>query len=391
MKKVYNFDIPVDRVGTSCIKYDGRGEALPEGVIPMHIADMDFPVADGLVEALVKRASHPIYGYSGQRPRHLDAIVEWMGKRHNVTVQKDWIVPVININMAMRWAVAAFTEVGDTVAMLAPVYGPFFGSAESLGRKVVKSNLLRTEENTYAIDFEDLEEKIKGAKMMMFCSPHNPGGRVWTMEELTKVAEMCHKHGALLVADEIHCDLILPGYKHNSCLSLPQELKDNTMTLISISKSFNCAGLTGGSVIIPSVEILEKYKAYMASIGLGGGGNLFASVAVEAAYTHSEDWLDQVMEYIKGNYDYVTEFIAKHIPKLSSDKMEGTYLMWIDARKIATTTDEVQGMLGRAKIKANDGTFFGKEGEGFFRLNIATCRANVEKAMENLKATIDAM
>lgn len=390
MKK-YDFDTPVNRFGTDCMKWDSMG-LFYEGrtdLIPMWVADMDLRCCDELVEALTNRAAHGIYGYGFKQSDYYESIMGWYRRRHDLELQKDWILYIPNVVTGLRIAIAQFSQPGERVAILTPVYGPFRKAVEGLGRTLVTCPLVRGEHGRYTIDFDALDKALENTKVLLFCSPHNPVGRVWTEEELRRVSELCSRHGTLLVSDEIHCDLVQKPAKFTPMLKLGEETAANCITFISVSKTFNCAGLMGATAIIPNREIKARFGKTIVDYNLYMT-NVFTVTGVKAAYTYGDSWVDQVIEYVGGNYRYVTDFLRANLPEVEPSPLEGSYLMWLDCRKLVRDNEDLITLMEKeAGIAGESGEQFGSEGEGFYRLNLATSRCVLEKAMANLLEAVN--
>ncbi len=382
---MYDFDKKVKRTGTASVKFDLRGEIFgKEDVLPMWVADMDFETPQCIRDAVVKRASHPVYGYSFMTDAYFNAFTGWVNRRHNWQIQKDWIVFSPGIVTAINAAVLAFTKPGDSVVVQPPVYFPFFDSVKNNQRQLLYNQLLYVD-NTYKIDFDDLEQKAKKAKLMLLSSPHNPVSRCWTSDELKRVGEICLENKVVILSDEIHADLTLPGYKHIPLATLSPELAEVTVTCMAPSKTFNVAGLFTSQIVIQNDELREKFKKSMDTYHLIHG-NIFGLVASEAGYTHGDAWLDALMQYVKGNFDLVDEFLKNELPVFNLIKPEATFLAWIDYGKTGLTDKEVEKkMVEEAALGLNPGRIFGPGGNGFMRMNLGTQRGNVMEALKRMK------
>ena len=388
----YNFDRIIDRKNTNCFKWDYTKQIFDkEDVIPLWVADMDFAAPDAVVQKLIKRAEHGIFGYSFEPEEYYKVFIEWLEKRHNWKIKKEWIVNTTGIVPAINFAIQCFTEPGDNIIVQTPVYFPFFESIKKNERKVVNSQL-RLTGTRYEIDFEDLEEKLKSdVKIMLFCSPHNPVGRVWSQEELQKVGELCLQNNVLLISDEIHADLILNNNKHIPISSLSAEIQDITISMYAPSKTFNVAGLFTSSIIIPNPEIRKEYKKFMEKLGLHLLNN-FGIDAFIAAYKDGEEWLEQLLDYLWKNYEFVQKYLKTNIPQIKAIELEGTYLMWLDCRELKLKQKElIELFVNKAGLGLNNGTVFGAGGYGFMRLNIGCSIKLLEKALEQLKEAIESI
>lgn len=388
MKK-YNFDKITDRSGTNTVKYDLRKQYFgAEDVIPMWVADMDFETPDFIVEAVKKRAQHPIYGYTIRPESFNNAIVNWMRNRHNWNIDSKWISFSPGVVPGLVLSLLAFTNPGDKVILQSPVYFPFYSTILGNGRQLV-DNPLKQINGKFEMDFNDLEKKIDSrTKMLFLCSPHNPVSRVWKKEELEKLGEICIKNNILIVADEIHHDLVFKHNKHFSLASLSKEIAELTITFVAPSKTFNIAGLSTAAAIISNEKLRNDYNNILGDYHLYIG-NLFGATALEAAYNNGNDWLNQMMEYIWDNYLFVKDFLEKNIPEIKVIEPEGTYLLWLDFRKLNLSNKDLKELLiNKAKVGFNDGAVFGETGDGFQRMNIACSRTIIAQAIENMKKAI---
>jgi cysteine-S-conjugate beta-lyase len=389
---MWNFDEPVAREGSSCIKYDRREEIFGvKDVIPMWVADMDFNTPDFVVESLRKRVEHEIYGYSFRPEEYYLSIIEWIKARHNWTVAKEWISFCPGIVPALNFCTLAFTQPGDNIIVQPPVYFPFFSAAESHGRNLI-NNRLTESEGRYNMDFNSLVAGIDGKTKMIFISnPHNPVGRVWTPEELNALAEICLKNNILIISDEIHCDLVLPGFTHTPMASLSEKIAENTVTLIAPSKTFNLAGLSTSSVIISNPDLRKAFNKVVDNLHIGGG-NVFGTVASIAAYTHGHKWLDSLLDYVDHNIEFVKDYCREMIPEIIPVPPEATYMIWLDCRKFAMTGKELQDFfVKKAGVGMNEGATFGAGGEGFMRMNLGTTHQTVMKAMEQIEKAVSSL
>jgi len=384
---MYNFDKIVNREKTASVKYDLRKAYFGKAdVLPMWVADMDFETPDFIRNAIMERAKHPIYGYSIREGEYYQSIVDWLKRRHNWEIHKKWIVHSPGIVPALNFSVQTFTKPGDGIIVQPPVYFPFFMAIADHGRKQLENQLL-FDGQSYSINFEEFEEQAKQAKMFFLSSPHNPVGKCFTKEELLKMGEICLANDVLIVSDEIHNDLILPGYKHIPMADLSDELAEITITCIAPSKTFNLAGLATSSVIIKNKELRTKFSKTIADLHLGNG-NLFGTVASQTAYTHGDQWLDELMAYLNSNFQLLDSFLKEEIPQLKLIKAEATYLAWIDFSATGLTDEEIKSkLIHEAGLGFSHGAIFGKGGEGFQRMNLAAPRTTVQNALENLRRT----
>jgi cystathionine beta-lyase len=387
----YNFDEIIDRRNTSCVKFDAVAERLGRNdFIPLWVADMDFLSPPCVIEALRKRVEHGIFGYTFPSPQYYRSIIDWLEKRHCLTVKKECLTFVPGIVKGIAFVLDEFTEKGDKVIIQPPVYHPFRIITEGLERQVV-TNPLVLENGRYRMDVDGLKKTVaeNDCKVFILCNPHNPGGRIWLPEELAEVAEICNEKDILVISDEIHADLALPGNKHTPFAAVSEKAAQNSITFMAPSKTFNIAGIVSSFALIPNPAIFKRYVEYLEKRELNQG-NLFAYTATQAAYESGEEWLNELLKYIQGNIDFVSNFIEKNIPQIKVMKPEASFLLWLDCRELGLSQKElVRLFTDKAHLVLNDGTMFGKEGAGFMRMNVGSPRAVIEKAMNNLKNAID--
>jgi cystathionine beta-lyase len=384
----YNFDEIVNRENTDSVKFDLRKVIFEkEDVIPMWVADMDFKTPDFIINAIKERTKHEVFGYSIRSKSYFDSIINWLDRRHNWKIESDWISFSPGIVPAINMAVLAFTNPGDNIIVQPPVYFPFFSAIQNNERNQIENPLV-LKDGRYCIDFDDLAIKLKDAKVLLLSNPHNPGGSVWTKEELQKMGELCAENNVLIFADEIHADLVFEGFQYTPIASISEEIADTTITFIAPSKTFNMAALATSSVIASNKEIKEKYDKVLDTIHVGMG-NVFGTVASEAAYTYGDEWLDQLMEYLSDNLDYVENYIKTNIPEIILIRPEGTYLVWLDCSKLNLKGKDLKDfMIKDASLGFNDGRMFGTGGNGFMRMNIACPKQTLEKALVNLEKAV---
>jgi cystathionine beta-lyase len=359
-------------------------------VLPMWVADMDFVSPRPVVDALVARAEHGIYGYTAAADTYFRAVVSWMKRRQGWEIAPEWICTTPGVVPAVNMLVRTFVAPGDKVLVQPPVYHPFFMAIENNGAELL-ANPLIYDNGYYRMDFAGLEQKAQDPqlKMAILCSPHNPVGRVWTRDELARFAEICIKNQVLIVSDEIHGDLILRGLVFTPLASISQDFAQHVVVCTAPSKTFNLAGLHTSNIIIPDRQLRASYKKTLLSTGLFGV-NPFGVVALEAAYNHGDEWLDQVLDYIQGNLHFLEKYVSQHIPQIRVIKPEGTYLVWLDCRRLGLGKWELKDlMLNEAGVYLNDGFIFGPEGEGFERINIACPRSILAEALERIRNAID--
>lgn len=385
----YNFDEIMDRKKTESVKWAQRPN-IPQDALPLWVADMDFRSPIEVIQALQDRVEHGVFGYPRIPEEYHQAIIAWMQNRHQWQIEKSWIVRVPGVVPAMNISVRAFLRPGDKVLIQQPVYTPFMQSIEQNGAQIVNSPL-KLNGTRYEIDFEDFEKKAQdpSVKLFFLCNPHNPVGRVWSKEELERLGEICLKHNVLVFSDEIHQDLVYRGATHIPFASLSAELANICMTATAPSKTFNIAGLHAANVIISNKALRQEFMREVNRVSVGSL-NVLGIVATTAAYTHGADWLEQAMDYIEGNKDYVMRFIEEQLPMLKVVPPEATYLLWLDCRAVGLDNQELTDfMLHKAGLWLNDGYAYGEEGSGFVRLNIACPRKILEQAMQQLKDAIE--
>lgn len=385
----YNFDQLNDRYHTNSLKWDFNQRTFGrEDVLPLWVADMDFKAPEAVIEALVKRAEHGIYGYSEGTEEYYQALENWLAKRHGWRIRQEWITFSPGIVPALNELVRCLTLPGDKILIQSPIYPPFFNAIRNHGREVVNSQL-KLANGHYAMDFADLAKKLAGGvKMMILCSPHNPVGRVWTQAELEQLSQLCLAHNVLVVSDEIHADLIYPGQRHLPFASLSAELAEQTIVCTAPSKTFNLAGLQTSNLIIPNPTLREAFGKSRDLTGIHSP-NIFGITALEAAYRCGWDWLEHLMNYIKGNADFLIQFFAQELPEIKVIRAEGTYLIWLDFRSLGLEPKALQEFLvHKAGVGLNAGYLFGPGGEGFARLNLGCSRSTLEEGAIRIKTAI---
>lgn len=368
----YDFSRPTDRRGTDSYKWDSAPEA---DIIPLWVADMDFETFPGITEALQRRVAHGIFGYTRVPEAYYEAVCHWFDKRHGWRINREDIIYTSGVVPAVSAVIKALTLPGDQVIVQGPVYNCFFSSIGNNGCEMVSNSLIyNKEELRYEIDFDDLERKLKHerARLMLLCNPHNPGGRVWTRDELTRVAELCRKYGVRVVSDEIHCELTLYDNEYVPFGSLPDELSRGSITCCSPSKAFNTAGLQIANIVCRDAEVRNRIDRAI-NINEVCDVNPFGVIALQAAYSdEGYEWLTQLRKYISANYDLLMERFARELPKCKVMRMEGTYLAWIDCSELHISSDEIEEMLMHEnKVWVNAGSMYGAEGTAFIRINMA--------------------
>ena len=386
----YNFDEIIDRSTSHCVKIEKLKAVFGrDDLLPLWVADMDFLSPPAITEALLERTRHGIFGYTVPNDGYYESIINWLKNRHNYEVKQDEITFVPGVVKAFAFAIDVFTKENDKIIIQPPVYHPFRIVTQSLNRQVVNNPLI-LENGRQRIDFDGLRKIIaeNDCKMLIFCSPHNPGGRVWDEDELKELAEICYDNNILVVSDEIHADLVLSGFNHRPFATVSEKARENSITLMAPSKTFNIAGIVSSFAVIHNKELQKKYLNFLSPRELNQG-TIFAFTATEAAYKHGEEWLDQLLDYVQKNIDFVDGFLKKNIPQIKVIRPEATFLVWLDCRELGLPQRELIDLfVNKAKLALNDGTVFGREGEGFMRLNVGTPLSNIGKALENLKSAL---
>ena len=387
----YNFDEIVDRGGNRSAKYDERAKKFGTAdVIPLWVADMDFRTAQPIIDACVSKAEEGIWGYTSRPDSYFQAVQQWEQRRKGWTPDISLMSWSLGVVPALSSIVRLFSGDGYKILIQTPVYSEFYDVAEAWGREVVENPLVETD-GKWSIDFDDFAEKVKQCRIFLLCNPQNPVGRVWEPEELRKMAELCVESGTLLVSDEIHSDLIFHGKRHTPTASLSPEIAANTITCVSATKTFNLAGLQASTTIFPNKDMKRAFEEFWGRMDIRRN-NAFSCVAMEAAYREGEEWLDQLLPYISGNFDYICDFCAKNIPQIKPNRPDATYLMWLDCRALSMTNEELRDFfIHKAQLGLNEGYTFGHSLAGFMRLNAACPRSTLEKAMRQLKAAVDSL
>jgi len=399
----FNFDEKINRKGTHCIKWefvledsklidvkqtDPGGEKAP--LLPMWVADMDFRSPPAVIEALVARAQHGVYGYSFPTASYYEALQNWVARRHGWEINPDWVLLTPGLLPALNMLVQTFVAPGEKVLIQPPVYYPFFWAAENNGAEIV-SNSLINENGHYRMDYDDLAQKASdpAVKLVILCNPHNPVGRVWSADELTRFGEICLQNDVLVVADEVHSDLIYSDYAFTSFASLGDDFRRKSIICLAASKTFNLAGLGTSSIIISDDDLRDRFAETIKRNGVFLA-NLFGIIATEAAYNHGEPWLEEVMAYVEDNYRFMKSYLAEHLPQLKINHPQGTYLVWVDCRELGMDpATRQQLMMEQARVNLDEGELFGPEGEGFERFNIACPRSTLEAVLERIKTAIN--
>lgn len=368
----YDFDKTIDRRATNSYKWD----SAPEGVLPMWVADMDFRTAPAIIDALQKRVAHGIFGYTRVPDAYYDAVTSWFSRRHGWDIDREWIIYTSGVVPAVSAVIKALTVPGDKVIVQTPVYNCFFSSIRNNGCEIV-SNPLRRTADTYKMDFDALERCAADprAKVMLLCNPHNPAGRVWTPDELTRLGNICLRNGVAVVADEIHCELVYQGFKYTPFASLSDAFLHRSVTCVSPSKAFNIAGLQIANIVAFDNDLRSRIDKAI-NINEVCDVNPFGVAATIAAYNEGEEWLNQLVDYLHGNYEAMAEFCRRELAEFPITRLEGTYLVWMDCSSLGMSSDALEhALLDDARLWLNAGTMYGAEGEGYMRWNIACPRS----------------
>ncbi len=389
-----NFDEVIDRKNTDCLKFDfAKKRGRPENVLPLWVADMDFKTSSIVIDEIKKRVEHGIFGYTEVLDDYFDAVSDWLTEKHNWTPKSEWLLKTPGVVFALAMAVKAYTNAGDSVLIQQPVYYPFTEVIEDNGRKVVSNDLVLRKCSRYRIDFEDFEKKIikNKIKLFLFCSPHNPVGRVWTKKELLKIGEICLKHHVIIVSDEIHQDFVFGENKHYVFAGLKKEFEDISITCTSPAKTFNLAGLQVSNIFIPNETLRYQFKKQIDAAGYSQLSTM-GLVACKAAYRYGVEWYQAMMRYVKENIEFTRQYLKHNIPQLHMIEPEGTYLLWLDFRKLSLTGEELEDFIvHKAHLWLDGGEVFGESGLGFERINVACPKSTLVKALNQLKEAVDSL
>lgn len=377
----YDFDTPLDRIGTNSVKWD---MVKGSDVLPMWVADMDFASAPEIVADLKERLDHPVFGYTTPGEETLDAICHWQKKRMGWSIEKDWLVFIPGVVPILSMAIRALSQPGDEVILFSPVYPPFYGAIRDNDRVIIDHPLKTDDQGNYGFDLEELAQQVSPkTKLLLLCSPHNPLGRIWSKEELTALGNFCLNHNIKIISDEIHADLIFPGEHHQPLASLNEALANITVSAFAPSKTFNLAGLYLSYAIIPQDAMREAFKNELNKLHLGC--NLMGYAALKSAYTKGEAWLDELMEYLEGNKNYVVETLGQAIPEVKIAPSQATFLLWLDFSALGLTGDALDQFIKKeARLMLNRGETFGKDHSHCMRLNIGAPRPTIEEACQRL-------
>lgn len=393
MEKNTNFDEVIERRETDSLKYDfAARRGKPEDVLPLWVADMDFQTSSLILDEIHKRVDHGIFGYTETREAYFETVAGWLEEHHNLQIKPNWLVKTPGVVFALAMAVKAYTNEKDAILIQQPVYYPFTEVIEDNNRTVVSNDLVLKEDGKYHIDFADFEKKIleHHIKLFLLCSPHNPVGRVWTKEELKRIAEICIKYNVIVVSDEIHEDFVFEGYVHTPFLNVDERLADICVTCTSPAKTFNLAGLQISNIIIPNSKLRSAFKQQINAAGYSQL-NTIGIVACEAAYRYGGEWLEAVKKYLQGNLDFLRDYISHELPQIKLLEPEGTYLIWLDFRGLGLCERELEDLIvNKARLWLDSGAIFGKAGAGFERINIATSRTVLKEALDRIRDAVKA-
>ncbi len=391
VEKNTDFDKAVDRYNTDCLKFDfAKKRGKPEDVLSYWVADMDFQTSSIVLDKMTERISHGIFGYTETGERYFNAVAGWLKKHHDLDVKEEWLVKTPGVMFALAMVIKALTEPGDRILIQEPLYYPFKQVVEDNGRVVVSSDLY-LKNGRYYIDYEDFEKKVVNNHIRMFllCNPHNPVGRVWSREELERLGDICLANDVIVVSDEIHSDLIVGDVKHTPFLSIKKEYEDISITCTSPAKTFNLAGLQISNIFIPNRTIRHGFERQRDAAGYSQL-NTMGIVACEAAYLYGEEWYEAVMTYIKSNLNFLRDYLKENISSVRLIEPEGTYLVWLDMRELNLNEDELEDLIvNKAGLWLDRGAIFGRAGEGFERINIATSREYLKQGLDSLKEAIE--
>ncbi len=387
----YDFDTVVDRSKNNAAKYDERIKKFgTDKVIPLWIADMDFKSPQPVIDTLTARAQEGIWGYTSRPASYFEAICNWQQRRHGWTIDRSLVSWSLGVVPALSMLVKLFTPEGSKVLIQTPVYGEFYDVSEAWNRTVVENRLVE-KDGKWTVDWEDFEAKLPQVSMFLLCSPHNPLGIVWTREELTRMTDLCRKYGVLMVSDEIHSDLVFHGKTHIPTASLSEQVAGEVISCISGTKTFNLAGLQASTTVFPNMRMKELYDKAWMNMDIHRN-NAFSLTAMEAAFNEGEEWLDQLLEYIDGNFNFIRDYCAAHIPQIKPNLPDATYLVWLDCRELGMSNEELRRfMIEKAGLGLNEGWSFGRSLNGFMRLNAACSRNVLEQAMKQLEEAVKAL
>ena len=385
----YSFDEVIDRTGTAAVKIDGMKEVWGRtDLLPLWVADMDFATPPFILDAIRRRCEHPILGYTEKPESYYQAIIGWVKRRYGMEVSKEQLNYVPGIVAGLGMALNCFTAPGDKVMIMPPVYHPFAWLVQRNGRRLVECPL-KLENGTYRMDLDLFRRSIKGVRVLILCNPHNPGGVVWTREELEALADVCAEDNVIVFSDEIHADLTLPPHRHVPFAMISEHARNNSVTFMAPSKAFNMPGMAASHTVIYNEGLRKRFVSYL-DAGELDMGHVLAYPAVEAAYTEGDEWLEQCLAYVQANIDYVEAYLQENLPAIQAMRPQASYLVWLDCRKLELSQEAlVDFFVSGARLALNDGAMFGKEGEGFMRMNVGCPRSILEQAMKQLKEAYD--
>lgn len=391
MERNLDFDSIIDRKKTNCLKYDfAKRRGMPEDVLPLWVADMDFKVSSYVQDALNRQIAHGIFGYSEVQEEYFEIVRGWMKRHYDWEVSAGWLVKTPGIVYALATAVKAFTQPGDSILVQLPVYYPFSEVIQDNGRVIVSNTLVYGEDNKYHIDFGDFERRIteENIKLFFLCNPHNPVGRAWTKEELIRIGDICYKNHVIVVSDEIHADFVFHG-RHQVFVNLKKQYEEIAITCTSPSKTFNLAGLQVSNIFIANPEIRRAFRKQIVASGYSQL-NVMGLVACEAAYSDGEEWYQAMFRYVQDNIAFTKKYVEENLSGVTMVEHEGTYLVWLDFRGTGLNVEELEDLIiHKAKLWLDSGKIFGDSGKGFQRVNVACPRAVLEEALNRLKAALD--
>lgn len=393
MVQHYDFDEIIDRTQTDSAKWSVNERRFgKKDVLSMWVADMDFRSPEPVIQALVERAAQGVFGYPIRPDGYYLAVIDWLKKHQGWETNRSWQITTPGVVTGLIAALLAFTQPGDKVIIQPPVYYPFFKIVLNNGRQVVENTLIENN-GYYSIDFDTLEQQLSDprVRIMLFCSPHNPVGRVWSREELTRLGELCLRYEVLLVSDEIHSDLVFSWARHTPAANISPETEQNTISLFAPSKTFNLAGLETSVTIIPNPILRARYNQVIENLKIGGN-NIFGMLALEVAYREGEEWLSQLLEYLEGNMCFLESYFLENIPQIRVRRPEGTFLTWLDCRSLDLSGQELKKfMIDKADLGLSEGVAFGNTGEGFMRLNAGCPRAVLKKGLKQLERAVNSL